>query len=214
MADLFILSSGRGFTPHSGPYAIVDLETTGFAGTDRIVEISIIRMTLDGTIHEEFTTLVNPGRDVGPTHVHGITAEDVEEAPTFDEIADAVRHHLTGAIVVAHNLSFEDRFLRDEFARAGVDLPVGLGLCTLKLAQSALNLKPAKLSDVTAHYNFEVENAHSAQGDVIAVARFLPAMLEVGAPRWTHPMSERTAPAHARTVSRSAPAPRSVTLPS
>ena len=57
-----------------GPIAVVDLETTGLwpQRSDRIIEIAVVRMNPDGTIHSEFETLVNPKRDLGPTYIHGI----------------------------------------------------------------------------------------------------------------------------------------------
>ena len=62
----------------STPFAVVDVETTGFSPRlhDRVVEVAVVRLE-HGQPVEEYTTLVNPGRDVGPTHVHGITGSDV-----------------------------------------------------------------------------------------------------------------------------------------
>ncbi|MEI6503461.1 MAG: exonuclease domain-containing protein, partial [Armatimonadota bacterium] len=73
---------------HEYEVAVVDVETTGFAAqhTDRIVEIAIVRLSSGGDTLDEFETLVNPQRDVGPTHIHGISAHDVLDAPTFAEI--------------------------------------------------------------------------------------------------------------------------------
>src|SRR6266540_2057530 len=121
---------------HDLPYAVVDLETTGFspARGDRIVEIAILKITEDGTVQDEWDTLVNPLRDVGPTHVHGITAEDVAEAPTFTEIVGDVLERLDGAILVAHNARFDHDFLAAELSMAGVFVPAIPCLCTLTLA--------------------------------------------------------------------------------
>ena len=63
---------------------VVDVETTGFGRQDKILEIAAI--ALDPTtweIVDEYDTLINPQRDVGPTGVHGISASMVEAAPTF-----------------------------------------------------------------------------------------------------------------------------------
>jgi DNA polymerase III epsilon subunit-like protein len=66
-------------------YAVVVLKTTGLfpAKYHCAIEIAIIRMSGDGATADEFTMLVNPGRDVGPTQVHGITARDIPDAPPF-----------------------------------------------------------------------------------------------------------------------------------
>ena len=63
---------------------------------DRIVEIGIVRVSADGSTVDEYATLINPMRDVGPTHVHGITQEDVAHAPTFVEALGDVLARLAG----------------------------------------------------------------------------------------------------------------------
>ena len=64
-----------------------------------------------GEIVEEWTTLVNPERDVSAGHVHGITARDVYGAPHFADVAGLLVDSLRGRVLVAHNLSFEAQFL-------------------------------------------------------------------------------------------------------
>ncbi len=89
---------------------VVDVETTGFGPNDRVVEIAAI--TLDPATWEtvdEYDTLINPGRDVGPTGVHGITASMVEAAPTFSDIIAAIAGRLQGSLLIAHNLAFDSR---------------------------------------------------------------------------------------------------------
>ena len=70
-------------------YTIVDLETTGLFPRqhDRVLEIGLINVSDTGEIESEWATLVNPQRDVGPTSIHGITARDVLDAPTFKDVA-------------------------------------------------------------------------------------------------------------------------------
>ena len=76
---------------------------------------------------DEWTTLVNPERDVSAGHIHGITARDVYGAPRFAEVAASIlADSLRGRVLVAHNLSFEAQFLMGEFARLGHDLQLKL----------------------------------------------------------------------------------------
>ena len=110
---------------------VVDVETTGFGRSDKIVEIAAI--TLDSVTWEtidEYDTLINPERDVGPTGVHGITASMVEAAPTFSDAVAAIAARLQGAVLIAHNLAFDARMLRYEFERRGIAIDPGTGLCT------------------------------------------------------------------------------------
>ena len=83
-------------TRHPGRFAVVDVETTGLfpRANDRVVEIAIVQLD-GGDISDEFVTLINPQRDVGPTRIHGIAARDVLNAPTFGEVAGDVVRRLT-----------------------------------------------------------------------------------------------------------------------
>ena len=78
-------------------FAIVDCETTGFGKHDRIVEIAAVVVDeADGSVVDEYDTLVNPQRDTGPVGVHGVTASMVEAAPSFEEVAAALAFRLDG----------------------------------------------------------------------------------------------------------------------
>ena len=112
-------------------FVVIDCETTGLGRHDRIVEIAAL--TLDPKTWEpvdEYDTLINPERDLGPVGLHGITASMVEAAPVFSEVAAALARRIHNAILVAHNLPFDSRMLAYEFARLGVPFDVGSGLCT------------------------------------------------------------------------------------
>lgn len=121
--------------------AVVDVETTGLGRTDRVVEVAVVVLDAStGDTIDEFDSLVNPMRDVGPVHVHGVTASMVSAAPTFDEVAAALGERITGSVLVAHNLSFDARMLSQEYGRLSANLVVGRGICTLRLSGQRLNL--------------------------------------------------------------------------
>ena len=132
-----------------GGYAVVDFETTGFRGltTDRVVEVGVVCLDRSGELADEWTTLVNPDRDVSAGHIHGITARDVYGAPLFAEVAGVLADSLRGRVLVAHNLSFEAQFLTGEFARLGHDLQLEreCGICTMTLASTYLPQSPRNL---------------------------------------------------------------------
>lgn len=115
--------------------AVVDVETTGLSPWrhDRIVEIAIVLVSPDGEIHDEYETLVNPNRDLGPTHIHHIAASDVSSAPSFADVAGDVLGFLSqGAAIAGHNVSFDMNFLIKEYERLGVTLPNLPLLCTMQ----------------------------------------------------------------------------------
>ena len=72
-------------------YAVVDLETTGLSPTtDSILEVALVLTDAAGRVQRSWSTLIDPGAgvDVGPTHIHGLVAEERIGAPGFDEVAD------------------------------------------------------------------------------------------------------------------------------
>jgi len=153
-------------------FAIVDCETTGFGKHDRIVEVAAVVVDgASGAVVDEYDTLVNPQRDTGPVGVHGVTASMVEAAPVFDEVAGALALRLHGAVLVAHNLSFDVRMLRQEYERLDTGIEEGQGHCTLRLTSE--NLEAA-----CARFGISLEGHHRALADARATAQLLLQFLE------------------------------------
>lgn len=156
---------------------MIDLETTGFSPRqhDRIAEVAVVLTDAAGRVQDEWCTLVNPERDLGPQHVHGISAADVGLAPTFTVVAPHLARLLEGRVIVAHNASFDTRFLRAEFGRVG--LPVGIDplacLCTMRLARTFLPSAPRGLAICCELAGVVHDGAHSALGDARATAGLL-----------------------------------------
>lgn len=165
---------------HSG-YLVLDIETTGLSPQqgDRIIEIAATRLDPEGRFVDEFATLVNPdGTDTGPVYVHGITNDQVLEAPTFAEIAAELLTRMEGRVVVAHNAAFEERFLLAELERLGISLRPVPALCTLWLAQHTMPTPNHRLTTIARHTGILMPDAHAALGDVRATSTLLPLMLE------------------------------------
>ncbi len=158
--------------------AVIDVETTGlFPRTDRIIEIGVVLLDDRGEIEAEFETLVNPGRDVGPTALHGIRASDVVEAPTFGQIAPYLRSLLAGRVVVAHNALLDLRFLAREFARAGVPVDLSPSLCTMRLAPLFFGPGTRSLQALCGFVDIPLEHGHAAMAGARATAELMLAML-------------------------------------
>ncbi|MBE9925631.1 DNA polymerase III subunit epsilon [Cellulosimicrobium cellulans] len=163
-------------------FAVVDLETTGFSPRlgDRVAEVAVVLVDDAGRVEDEWSTLVNPERDLGPQHVHGIAAADVALAPTFDRVAPALLRLLAGRVLVAHNAAFDTRFLRAEIGRAGIAAaidPVAC-LCTQQLASRYLTGSRA-LAACCAAVGVVHDGVHSALGDARATAGLLGYYLDV-----------------------------------
>lgn len=158
-------------------YTVIDFETTGFSPRhgDRIVEIGVVKVSHQGEVYDAWGTLVNPRRDVGASHIHGITARDVAKAPTFDEIAPALLDAIDGRVIAAHNAGFDTRFLSAELMRAGypvADIPVP-AVCTMEWSRAFLRSTSRRLCDCCESADIELTHAHSALGDALATAQLL-----------------------------------------
>lgn len=170
-------------------FAVIDVETTGlFPGSHRIAEIAVVHVEPDGTVSNRWETLVNPDRDLGPQHIHGIRAADILHAPVFEDIAHDVMDLLAGRVLVAHNVHFDYRFVSHELGRAGLALPFEVHdcLCTMKLARRYLPGAGRSLKDCCDSFGVNLENAHSAGDDAEAAARVLGNYLRMDSenPEW------------------------------
>lgn len=154
-------------------FAVVDVETTGLFphGHDRIVEIAVVHMTPSWDISDEYSTLVNPGRDVGPTSIHGISARDIISAPHFEDVAGDIADRLCDSALVGHNVEFDLGFLRAELARLDTDLPDMPRICTLSLA-GCITPPPAngRLASCCQALGIPHEHCHTALDDARATA--------------------------------------------
>ncbi len=161
-------------------WALVDVETSGLRpGRDRVLSLAV--MTVDRNWREirRYTTLLDPGVDPGPVHIHGLTAERLRGAPTFDKVASRVAEMLHGRIMVAHNAPFDYDFLAGEFARAAVVMPVRRRLCTLALNRRLVPPTPdLQLTTLVDYYGVTRYQAHDALGDTLMLSGVLRRSLE------------------------------------
>jgi DNA polymerase-3 subunit epsilon len=175
---------GRHSETASGPplptgFAVLDMETTGLHPDyhHRVVEIAIIDLDLSAQPQDQWSTLVNPERDVGPTRIHGIRAEDVAGAPRFADVAGEVVQRIAGRTLVAHNLRFDLGFLDSELRRVDAELWVTGGICTLSLASRFGIVGPRSLSARCHSFGIAHDDAHQALPDAAATAGLLRAYL-------------------------------------
>lgn len=165
----------------SRPLAIFDLETTGVnVGTDRIVEICILRANVNGSTDVK-TMLINPTIPIPAevTAIHHITDEDVKDKPTFAQVANELNQFLHNCDLAGFNSNkFDIPLLVEEFLRADVDFE----LKNRKLVD-VMNIfhkmEPRNLSAAYKFYcNGSLDNAHSAEADTVATYEILKAQLD------------------------------------
>lgn len=161
---------------------VLDTETTGFnySKTDRLVEIAAVKLDSDFQELARFETLLNPMRDLGPQHIHGIDASWVIHAPKFPDVADHLLDFMNGSVLVGHNVTFDLNFIHAEILRSGraaIDLAAH-SLDTLRLSKSIFgNFQSCKLSDLAVLLEIQHSSAHAAMSDVFATAHLLQALV-------------------------------------
>lgn len=163
------------------PIVFFDLETTGVnIGTDRIVEISVLKVFPNGN-KESKTWLVNPEIEIpqGATDVHGITNEQVVTEPTFKELAPKVNEMIAGCDLAGFNSNrFDIPLLAEELMRAGIDFDMK----NRKAIDVQVIFHKKEQRTLSAGYQFycgkELEGAHGAEADTNATYEILLAQLD------------------------------------
>ena len=160
-------------------YIVFDVETTGLdRRNDRIIEFALIEMSSQGEV-KRWNTLLNPQGPVAKTEIHGITDNDVVDAPTFKEAAQAIVEMISGKTLIAHNAIFDLAFLRSEMNRAGWSIPFLSAICTLEASNYYLpDIGRRKLKDCCDAAGIKVNNQHRALGDVEATAKLMEFYLD------------------------------------
>ena len=162
------------------PLCVFDLETTGVnVGKDRIVEICILKVNPDAS-RESKTWRVNPEMPIpsASSEIHGIYDEDVKDAPTFKEIAPKIMEMISGADLGGFNSNrFDVPLLAEELLRAGFDFDLN----KFKLVDAQTIFHKMEPRNLGAAYQFycgkTLENAHSAEADVLATFEVLDAQV-------------------------------------
>jgi DNA polymerase III subunit epsilon len=163
------------------PLAFFDLETTGInVGKDRIVEVSVVKVSPDGT-KAVYTKLVNPTIAIPEkaSEIHGITDEMVKDAPTFKEIAGELNSFFGNSDLAGYNSNkFDIPLLVEEFLRADVDFDLK-GRKFIDVQNIFHKMEPRTLH---AAYRFycgkELTDNHSAEADALATYKVLEAQLD------------------------------------
>lgn len=172
-------SWGRPVTEAGAGWAVIDVETSGFKpGSARVISLAVLALDAEGHVEQSVVSLLNPGVDPGPTHIHGLTAEMLEDQPQFGEIVGDVAELVRGRTLVAHNVAFDYGFLTAEAELVGVELPIDSVMCTVELARRLeLGTDNLRLETLAAHWGVTQRRAHDAFDDAVVLTDVLTASL-------------------------------------
>lgn len=173
------------------PFAVIDCESTGFAGPDSyVVEIAIVHGSFGSDeVRLAYHTRVRPPISIpeAASNVHGIYDRDVVDAPVWADVTDKVAAALSGRLPIAYNAPADYLFVAHEQDRLGrPHLPAAwadqrwLDLLVVRKATKTRG-RPGRLMEVAAEYGI-VLDAHGAAGDALATALLVRPMMRAA---WT-----------------------------
>src|SRR6201998_4060118 len=171
---------GRPATEPGAGWAVIDVETSGFRPNNaRVISLAVLALDSHGQVEQSVVSLLNPGVDPGPTHVHGLTAAMLEDQPQFADLVGDLVEVLRGRTLVAHNVAFDYAFLAAEAELADAELPVDTVMCTVELARRLdLGVENLRLDTLAAHWGVVQERPHDAFDDALVLTGVLASALQ------------------------------------
>ncbi|WP_319229230.1 3'-5' exonuclease [Draconibacterium orientale] len=161
-------------------FSIIDIETTGQSYKNgKITEIAIYQHN-GQEVTDSFSTLINPEMDIPffITELTGINNEMVRTAPKFYQVAKKIIEMTMGRTFVAHNASFDYKFIKEEYARLGYNYHRKT-MCTVKLSRKLLPGHPSySLGKLCADLGIEINGRHRAAGDALATAKLFNILVD------------------------------------
>jgi DNA polymerase III subunit epsilon len=164
-------------------FAVVDLETTGGSpATDRITEVGVVKVR-GGEVTGTFHTLVNPRMSIPPmiTALTGISDAMVADEEPIEVVLPCLLEFLGDAVLVAHNASFDTRFLQAALQAHAYPRLESSVVCTARLARVLLprdEVPNVKLATLARYLRAGTQPCHRAFTDAKATVDVLHALLE------------------------------------
>lgn len=159
---------------------IIDTETSGMRPPfSRIIDIGIIRVE-KGEVVERYETLLNPGTSIPGfiTRITNLRDEDLQDAPSFEDVALKIEELTKDAVFVAHNVSFDYNFVRSEFGRLSMPFSAET-LCSVKLSRALYpSARSHSLDSLIDRHGLRMTERHRALPDAEAVLQFFELVSE------------------------------------
>jgi DNA polymerase-3 subunit epsilon len=161
-------------------FSIIDIETTGTSYKyGKITEIALYQHN-GQEVTDSYSTFINPEMDIPYfiTELTGIDNSMVSNAPKFYEVAKTIVEMTMGRTFVAHNASFDYKFIQEEFNNLGFTYNRKT-LCTVKLSRRLLPGHPSySLGKLCSDLGIEINGRHRAAGDALATVKLFEILLK------------------------------------
>jgi DNA polymerase-3 subunit epsilon len=163
----------------SPTFAAIDFETADY-GRDSACAVAVVRVEKLRIVERVHYYIRPPRRNFVFSYLHGISWNDVVDAPTFRQLWPSLRKTLDGIdFLAAHNASFDQSVLRTCCQQARLTAPAFPFRCTVRLARMLWHIYPTKLPDVCRRLQIPLQH-HDAGSDAEACARIMIAAIEAG----------------------------------
>lgn len=164
-------------------FVIIDCETTDMSGKAEPVQLTVLGWNGQPLLN----TLVKPGCKIHPDafRVHGLSWDKVKHAPTFPQVMETFRRCVTGRIVIAYNLQFDRRIIRQTVEKYHLSPPGAAGYeCAMlqfgrfwgTLKKNSKEFKWHSLNDACEFMEIERDAAHASLVDCQATLQLMQAM--------------------------------------
>ena len=160
-------------------FCIVDIETshpTPYQG--QLIEIGAIKYK-NGQIIEQYSSLVNT-KDIPTTvqKITGITPEMTHNATNIHEVLEEFKIFLEDSVFVAHNISFDYKFINDSFKKYDLGQLCNRRLCTIELATKTIKAEKYGLKHLSKHLNIDMQSHHRAFDDALCTQKIFDICLQ------------------------------------
>jgi DNA polymerase-3 subunit epsilon len=164
---------------HLPTFAAIDFETADY-GRDSACAVAVVRVEGLAIVDRTYYYIRPPRSRFVFSYLHGISWNDVVDAPTFGQLWPSLQEKLAGVeFLAAHNASFDRSVLRTCCERARLNAPAHAFQCTVQLARAVWKIYPTKLPDVCRYLDIPLRH-HDAGSDAEACARIVIAASEAG----------------------------------
>lgn len=156
---------------------VLDVETTGLDYTkERMVEFAAIRLE-NGKMKDRFETLINPEQHIRKSSiaVHGITEDDVKDAPTEAEVMPMILDFIGDYPIVAHNVIFDYSFINEASLRTTGNPITNARIDSQMMFKEIYpELESCGLESLMTKFNVEFSTRHRAMADTEGLAKAYP----------------------------------------
>lgn len=156
---------------------VLDVETTGLDYTkEKMIEFAAIRLE-NGKITDKFETLINPMQHIRKSSIaiHGITEDDVKDAPLEEEVIPKIIEFIGDYPIVAHNAVFDYSFINEASIRV-----MGKPITNIRIDSQVMfkevypELESCGLESLMNKFNVEFSTRHRAMADTEGLAKAYP----------------------------------------